>query len=57
MCPNQNAVRACAGTVECRADFYHGLLCRNVPNRSENEGQPRWLQTGLRPNDNEVNYA
>ena len=26
MCPNRNAVRRDAGTVECRDDFCHGLL-------------------------------
>ena len=28
MCPNRNAVRRDAGTVECRDDFCHGLLRR-----------------------------
>ncbi len=29
MCPNRNAVRRDAGTVECRDDFCHGLLGAN----------------------------
>ena len=31
MCPNRNAVRRDAGTVECRDDFCHGLLGRLRP--------------------------
>ena len=28
MCPNRNAVRRDAGTVECRGDFCHGLVSK-----------------------------
>ncbi len=31
MCPNRNAVRRDAGTVECRDDFCHGLIYLDVP--------------------------
>ena len=46
MCPNRNAVRACAGTVECRDDFCHGLLGLGPSGNTKQEKLTRPLQEG-----------
>ncbi len=49
MCPNRNAVRRDAGTVECRGDFCHGLVGSMTAETSRQPGREIVAPAGDRP--------